>query len=125
MNYMFNTFPLFVIRTYRGHEGTVFGLDFTPDSQYIVSGSSDGDLQVWDGKFGHGVSLYLNLEGHDLGVMCCEFSPTFGVTGTSSFKLATVICKKLKLPTHVDLKETLFVFSCQKSYIYRLTENLL
>lgn len=100
MNYTFNSVSLFVIRTYRGHEGTVFGLDFTPDSQYIVSGSSDGDLQVWDAKFGHGVSLYLNLEGHDLGVMCCEFSPTFGVTGMSSLNFVSVIIKKLKLPEH-------------------------
>ena len=79
--------PSVCCSTYRGHEGTVFGIDFTPDCQYIVSGSSDGDLQVWDAKFGHGLALFLDLEGHDLGVMYCEFSPTFGVQGKCSFCL--------------------------------------
>ncbi|XP_052804342.1 WD repeat, SAM and U-box domain-containing protein 1-like [Mya arenaria] len=85
-----------LIVTYKGHEGTVFGLDFTPDGHYIVSGSSDGDLQVWDAMFGHAKALLLELEGHDLGVMCCDFSPTYGTAGcgeTSSgmtnFLLAT------------------------------------
>lgn len=59
----------------------MFGCDFTPDGQFIVSGSSDGDLQVWDAQYGHGVSMLLLLEGHDLGVTSCEFSPTCGMEG--------------------------------------------
>ncbi|KAL4229143.1 WD repeat [Mactra antiquata] len=85
-----------LVTTFKGHEATVFGCDFSPDGQYIVSGSSDGDLQVWDAKYGHGVAILLLLEGHDLGVTCCEFSPTYGMnvsdgppTGTSRFLLAT------------------------------------
>lgn len=85
-----------LIRTFRGHEGTVFGCDFTPDCLHIVSGSSDGDLIVWDAKYGHSKPLLIEIEGHDLGVTYCDFSPTFGVsdhtgqpTGTARYLLAT------------------------------------
>jgi hypothetical protein len=43
-----------------------------------VSGSPNGDLYVWDAMFGHGRCLSLKVDAHDLGVTCCEFSPTFG-----------------------------------------------
>ena len=46
-----------------------------------MSGSADGDLMVWDAQFGHAKSLYLELLGHDLGVMACDFSPTYGTAG--------------------------------------------
>lgn len=82
-----------LIRTYRGHEATVFGCDFSPDGQHIVSGSSDGDLQIWDAVYGHAKALWFMLDAHDLGVTWCEFSPTFGTDSTSSsakrFLLAT------------------------------------
>lgn len=67
-----------LVRQYVGHEASVMGLDFSPDSNFIVSGSCNGDIQVWDAKYGHGKCLKLIIEGHDLGVSCCRFSPTYG-----------------------------------------------
>lgn len=67
-----------LIRTFQAHEATVFGCCFTPDSHFLVSGSSDGDLNVWDAQFGHGKYLQCVPECHDLGVTCCDFSPTYG-----------------------------------------------
>uniref|UniRef100_A0A1I8H3I8 WD repeat, SAM and U-box domain-containing protein 1 n=1 Tax=Macrostomum lignano TaxID=282301 RepID=A0A1I8H3I8_9PLAT len=58
-----------------GHEGSVLGLAFTPDALYLVSGSTSGDLRVWDSKYGHAKSLHLQLDGHDLGVGCLDVSP--------------------------------------------------
>lgn len=85
-----------LLSTFRGHEGTVFGCDFTPDGQHIVSGCSDGDIQIWDACYGHCKPLLIELEGHDLGVTFCEFSPTYGVScrsgppsGTCRYLLAT------------------------------------
>ena len=65
-------------RTFQAHEATVFGCCFTPDSHFLVSGSSDGDLNVWDAQYGHGKCLQCVPECHDLGVTCCDFSPTYG-----------------------------------------------
>ena len=59
---------------------------FTPDSHFVISGSTDGHLRIWDAKFGHGKELAYELDGHDLGVCCCEFSPKYGTAG----KLFTV-----------------------------------
>ena len=51
---------------------------FSPDGTYIVTGSNNGDLRIWDAKYGHGKYLVQELDGHDLGVTCAEFSPTYG-----------------------------------------------
>ena len=67
-----------LLRTFVGHEASVVGCDFSPDSNFIVSGSCNGDIQVWDAIYGHGKCLKYIDEGHDLGVSCCQFSPTYG-----------------------------------------------
>ncbi|XP_064644227.1 WD repeat, SAM and U-box domain-containing protein 1-like isoform X2 [Lineus longissimus] len=82
------------IRCLEGHDASVVAVAFTPDSSYLVSGSTNGDLRLWDAQFGHSKCLLYELDGHDLGVACCEFSPTYG-SGASqdvvqaSFLLAT------------------------------------
>ncbi|XP_013399148.1 WD repeat, SAM and U-box domain-containing protein 1 [Lingula anatina] len=82
-------------RTLVGHTAYVNAVAYTPCSGFLVSGSSNGDLRAWDAEFGHGPCLWYELEGHDLGVMCCEFSPTFGAgsalssTGEVQYLLAT------------------------------------
>ncbi|KAL8612934.1 hypothetical protein ACOMHN_001017 [Nucella lapillus] len=67
-----------LVRSYTGHEDTVMALAFSPDGHYLVSGGPNGDLYVWDAAFGHGRYLSLKVDAHDLGVTCCEFSPTYG-----------------------------------------------
>lgn len=68
---------IFFYRTFVGHEASIVGCDFSPDSNFIISGSCNGDIQVWDARYGHGKCLKY-IEGHDLGVSCCQFSPTYG-----------------------------------------------
>ncbi|KAJ8306977.1 hypothetical protein KUTeg_015061 [Tegillarca granosa] len=84
-----------LVRCFQGHESSVVACAFTPDSNFVVSGSTGGDLKVWDAKYGHGKFLAFVLECHDLGVTCCDFSPTFGSAncysddGSVHFLLAT------------------------------------
>ncbi|KAH9492407.1 WD repeat, SAM and U-box domain-containing protein 1 [Bulinus truncatus] len=77
-----------IIRSFKGHDESVTSAAFSPDDSYIVSCSSGGDLGgdmlVWDAKFGHGKFLARVHDCHDLGVSCCAFSPTFGMTGSVS-----------------------------------------
>ncbi|XP_076437330.1 WD repeat, SAM and U-box domain-containing protein 1-like [Babylonia areolata] len=70
-----------LVRSYVGHEDSVMALTVSPDGYYLVSGTPNGDLYVWDAAFGHGRYLSLKVNAHDLGVTCCEFSPTFGTAG--------------------------------------------
>ncbi|KAK7092291.1 WD repeat, SAM and U-box domain-containing protein 1-like [Littorina saxatilis] len=67
-----------LIRSFSGHEDTVQALAYSPDGHFLVSGCPNGDLFVWDAAYGHGRYLSLKIDAHDMGVTCCEFSPTFG-----------------------------------------------
>jgi COMPASS component SWD2 len=48
-------------------------VSFTPDSNYIVSGSENGLVHIWDIKTGDEI---IRLEGHIKAVRCVKFSPT-------------------------------------------------
>ncbi|UYV62994.1 WDSUB1 [Cordylochernes scorpioides] len=64
-------------RTLCEHESMVTALAFTPGTgALLVSGTFAGELKVWDGGCGHGVSLLTRAEAHDLGVSCCTFRPS-------------------------------------------------
>ncbi|XP_064612039.1 WD repeat, SAM and U-box domain-containing protein 1-like [Liolophura sinensis] len=83
-------------KTLTGHEESVVACDFSPDGNYLASGSPAGDIRIWDGQYGHGKCLLLELDAHDLGVTCCEFSPTYvqgpnssGTTQTAHYVLVT------------------------------------
>lgn len=86
---------LFLFRSYNTcHDASVVACAFTPDSTFIISGSSNGDLRVWDAKYGHGKVFTYTLEGHDLGVTSCDFSPHMkvkdsGVSGCVTYEFAT------------------------------------
>ncbi|CAH1775586.1 unnamed protein product [Owenia fusiformis] len=72
-----------------GHEAAIVALGFSPCGSYLCSGTPDGDLKVWDAKYGHGKFLAEEKEAHDLGVNCCEFSPSYGSAAQLHFLLAT------------------------------------
>ena len=91
------SFVYFSTRTLKGHEETVTAAAFSPDSHYIVTGSTGGDfggeVMVWDAQYGHAKSLKRVTECHDMGVCCAKFSPTYGSAGEmiSDF-LTTIVC---------------------------------
>ncbi|KAK3740469.1 hypothetical protein RRG08_000456 [Elysia crispata] len=70
------------VRSFKGQDESVVSAAFSPDDNYIVTGSSGidfgGDLLVWDAQFGHGKFLTRVTSCHDLAVSCCQFSPTYG-----------------------------------------------
>lgn len=80
-----------LVRSYTGLEDTVVGLAYSPDGHFLVSGSSNGDIHVWDASFGHGRCLSLKVDAHDLGVTCCEFSPTFGTACKENISVAHLL----------------------------------
>jgi len=68
--------------TLRGHENAVVSAAFSPDGKRIVSGSSDGDLKVWDAATAADI---LSLRGHEDVVFCVAFSPDGKRMASGSF----------------------------------------
>ena len=71
-----------LLHTYKSHESGVNSVDFSPDGQYIVSGSSDKTVKLWDVE--DRVLLH-TFKGHESGVNFVVFSPDsqYIVSGSS------------------------------------------
>jgi WD40 repeat protein len=57
----------------KGHSGAVISVAFSPDGKYIISGSWDQTIQVWDAITGH--IIFEPLKGHQGEVTSVAFSP--------------------------------------------------
>jgi WD40 repeat protein len=64
--------PGIVLLTLKGHSGPVFSVAYSPNGQYIASGSWDDSVRVWDAKLGNCVA---KLEGHSKQVYSVAYSP--------------------------------------------------
>ncbi|KAG8711807.1 hypothetical protein FRC09_020396 [Ceratobasidium sp. 395] len=60
-------------RSFEGHHGEVSALAYSPDGAYIVSGSDDCTLCIWDARTGRMVGQ--PLEGHTGRILSVLFSP--------------------------------------------------
>ena len=64
-----------------GHKESVLLLSFSPDGRFIVSGSSDNKVLIWDIAFGH---LIAELNYHTNVISGLGFSREGTILGTSS-----------------------------------------
>ncbi|MHB9295703.1 putative serine/threonine-protein kinase PkwA [Pillotina sp. SPG140] len=60
------------MRTLRGHQGSVRSVAYSPDERFIVSGSFDNTVKIWDAKSGRNLRT---LTGHTSWVNSVAYSP--------------------------------------------------
>ena len=77
-----------LIRTFIGHTNSVYAVAVTPDSKYVISGSSDKTLKVWDLQTGE---FLCTLTGH------IERIRTVAVTPDSKYMISGSGDKTLKV----------------------------
>ncbi|MFN2188768.1 MAG: adenylate/guanylate cyclase domain-containing protein, partial [Candidatus Promineifilaceae bacterium] len=75
------------LRHFDGHTDWVNSVEFSPDGETAISGSSDGSIIEWDVKSGQAIQRY---DGHSDGVNSVAFSPD-GQTFLSGSDDATLI----------------------------------
>jgi WD40 repeat protein/serine/threonine protein kinase len=63
---------MYTRQVFAGHTKAVYGVAFSPDGKYIVSGSGDGTLRLWDVKEG---KVTDSFRGHTDAVYSVAFSP--------------------------------------------------
>ncbi len=61
------------LRTLDGHTGSITSVCFSPDGRFVLSGSKDKTIRLWDVKSGKELKLF---EGHTEWVVSVSFSPS-------------------------------------------------
>lgn len=100
-----------------GDESTVTSVGFTPDSSYLATGSSGGELRLWDARYGHSVPIAMKAEAHDLGVSGLHFSPAIGKEGEFDYTIDIFLSSSFSVLTTAPL---LYFFDEEFSLIYVL-----
>ena len=73
--------PMFTLSGYQNNKGIHIEASFTPDSQFVVSGSTDGKLHLWRTDTGQRVGV---LTGeHNNPVTNVQFNPRYAVMASS------------------------------------------
>ncbi len=60
------------LRTIRGHDGLVIGIDYSPDGKHLLSFGEDGTLRIWDVATG---AVVRTLGEHNANVAAAIYSP--------------------------------------------------
>jgi transcription initiation factor TFIID subunit 5 len=75
----------------RGHSAAVYGMDFSPDNKFLLTGSADNSVRLW--MLDRGVnSNIVAYKGHNFPVWDVKFS-SLGYYFVSGSKYACFVCK--------------------------------
>ena len=67
--------PMFTLSGYQNNKGIHIEASFTPDSQYVISGSTDGKLHLWRTDTGHRIGILTGEHSHP--VTNVQFNPRY------------------------------------------------
>ncbi|KAM0437529.1 hypothetical protein ACHAPT_001893 [Fusarium lateritium] len=77
----FNSMGGKCVKTFEGHRDFVLSVAFTPDANWMLSGSKDRGVQLWDPRTG---TAQLMLRGHKNSVLSVAANPQGGCFATGS-----------------------------------------
>jgi WD40 repeat protein len=60
-----------LIRILSGHTSSVYAIAISPDGKYLISGSSEFTLKVWDWQTGEVIATFIG----DSAILCCAVAP--------------------------------------------------
>jgi WD40 repeat protein len=110
------------IWSFTGHESMVYGLDFSPDGRYVISGDESGDVILWDFETGEELRRFTE---HTDGIEQVAFSPD-GKTAFSSSHDGTAIQWRIsdwpldELLTWIKKNRYVRDFTCEEREQYRI-----
>jgi WD40 repeat protein len=64
-----------VITRLKGHGEAVYSVAYSPDGKYLITGSLDHTLKLWEAGAGKEIKTYSGTTGHQKMVLCVAFSP--------------------------------------------------
>src|SRR5436190_23307712 len=64
-----------VAATLKGHTEIVYAVAFSPDGKYVVTGSFDKSLKLWDTATGKEIKTFAGPAGHQNLILSVAFSP--------------------------------------------------
>ena len=67
--------PPGVVATLHGHTEEVNAVAFSPDGKYVLTGSFDNSLKLWDAQTGKEIRTFAGSAGHQKIVLTVAFSP--------------------------------------------------
>ena len=67
--------PVGVEATLKGHTEPVYAVSLSPDGKYVLTGSFDKTLKLWDRATGKKIRTLDGPQGHQQLVLCAAFSP--------------------------------------------------
>src|ERR1043166_1243749 len=59
-----------LLQTLKGHSSAVFALAFTPDGKFLITGSFDKTLKMWDPATGQELRTFGGAQGHTSLITC-------------------------------------------------------
>jgi len=86
---LIDAFKGHVTHTFGGHanaRGQALEAAFSPDAQYLFSGSTDGKLHCWHIETGD--KMVFTSEKHKGAIFCCQFNPKYMMLATTSDNMA-------------------------------------
>jgi WD40 repeat protein len=84
--------PPGLVATLKGHTDTVYAIDFSPDGRFVLTGSGDKTLKLWNVKYQREVHTYgSGPNGHQQLVLAATFSPNgFRIASAGSDNAARI-----------------------------------
>src|SRR5438105_3002589 len=67
--------PPGIVATLKGHTETVYTVSFSPDGRYVLTGSFDKSLKLWQAATGKEIKTFGGQAGHQNLVLAASFSP--------------------------------------------------